>query len=145
MNAYVPIIIGAVLPAVLWGITAVFQKMSASSNLGPGLYLTVFGLIICVGGVTFARITQEWAFNPRGAAYAVMAGLSFTLGTGLLSFALWKFDLPIAKVAPILGANVLVPVLIGAVLLGAGNGLDLGRLLVGTALVLVGAAIVTSA
>ena len=145
MTAHIPIIIGAVLPALLWGITAVFQKMSASSNLGPGPYLAVFGLVICLGGLVFARFTQELALNPRGVAFAGLAGLSFTLGTGLLSYALWRFDLPIAKVAPILGANVLVPVLIGTALLGESGSLDVARLFLGTVLVLVGAAIVTSA
>lgn len=145
LKTYIPIILGGVLPAFLWGITAVFQKLSATASLGPGRYLTAFGAIIALSGFAYVQLTNEAAWTAKGTTFAVAAGVSFSMGTGLLSFALWRYGLPISRVSPILSANVLVPVLIGVLLLGEGHDVDIARLIVGTALTLAGVALVTSA
>lgn len=137
--------IGGLLPAVLWGITAVFQKLSATASLGPGRYLMLFGAVIAGSGALYAYVSNETALNPKGATYALAAGLAFSLGTGLLSFALWRFDLPISRVSPILSANVLIPVVVGLVLLGEGTAMNTVQLLLGTALIVAGVIFVTRA
>jgi uncharacterized membrane protein len=143
LKSYFPLIIGGLLPAVFWGITAVFQKLSAAASLGPGRYLMLFGAIIAASGALYAYISNEAALNSKGAMYAVAAGLAFSLGTGLLSFALWRFDLPISRVSPILSANVLIPVAVGVVLLGEGSAMNPWLLLLGTALIVAGVILVT--
>ena len=144
MSNYTSIIVGAVLPAFLWGVTAVFQKLSATAELGPGRYLMIFGAVIFFGGLSYSRIVGETSFTIQGATFAGLAGLSFALGTGLLSYALWRLNMPISKASPILATNVLVTVFIGAFLLGEISSLNGPRLLTGTILVLLGAIVVTS-
>lgn len=138
-------LIGGFVPAFLWGLTAVFQKMSALNSFGPGRYLTVFGIVIAVGGIIYATLTNEIGWNSKGLFFCVAAGLSFTLGTGLLSFVLWRYEFPISRLAPILSANVLVPVLVGVLFLGEGSNLNVPQLMVGTFLVIVGVVVVTAA
>jgi uncharacterized membrane protein len=145
MKSNLPLIVGGVLPAFLWGITAVFQKLSADAALGPGRYLTLFGLIIALSGVFYSYISSETGFNSRGAIYAMVAGLTFALGTGLLSFALWRYGIPISRVSPILSANVLVPVAVGLVILGESAGVNVAQLMVGTLFIVGGVIVVTSA
>lgn len=139
------IILGGLLPAMLWGMTAVFQKLSAAANLGPGRYLVVFGATIWLGGLVSTLLFREPGFTLGGTAFAGLAGICFTLGTGLLSFALWKLGMPISRAAPLLAANVLVPVLVGITYLGEGSEMDPIRLLIGTSLVLAGSIFVISA
>lgn len=55
----IPLIIGGLLPVVLWGITAVFQKLSAAASLGPGRYLMLFGAIIAASGALDVYISNE--------------------------------------------------------------------------------------
>ena len=113
--------------------------------LGPGRYLMIFGAAIAASGALYAWISNEMPFNTKGASYALAAGLAFSLGTGLLSFALWRFDLPISRVSPILSANVLIPVGIGLVLLGEASATNTLGLLFGTCLIIAGVILVTRA
>ena len=107
------VMIGGVLPAFLWGLTAILQKLSAQSHTPPGQYMAVFGGAICVAGVIYSLAARDSTFSPPGLAFSALAGVTFSAGTWLISFTLWKFGTPISRLAPILSANVLVTVLIG--------------------------------
>ena len=145
MKSYFPLIVGGLLPAALWGITAVFQKLSATASLGPGRYLMLFGVAIAVSGALYTYVSHETAMSFKGAAYAVVAGLAFSLGTGLLSFALWRFDLPISLISPILSGNVLIPIAIGLLFFGEGSTMNIVQLLLGSTLIVAGVVLVTQA
>lgn len=145
MQSYVPIILGGIFPAVLWGMTAIFQKLSAGAGLPPGGYLSVFGFTIFLSGIIAAHLSGEVGYTLKNASLAALAGLCFALGAGLLSFVLWRFNFPISRLAPILAANTLVPVVIGIVVLGEGADVNLTKLIFGTIFVMVGVLFVTSA
>jgi len=85
------------------------------------------------------------AWSKPGAGYAVLAGLTFAIGAGLISFALWRYGAPISKLAPILSCNVLVTVAIGALFLGEAAKLNMTQLGLGTLLILGGAILVSDA
>jgi len=143
-NAMV-VVIGGALPAFFWGVTAIFQKQSAAGGLPPAAYLTLFGVVIAVAGLVGTLVSRSFAWTGAGATYALLAGVTFSLGTGLISFALWRYGAPISKLAPILSCSVLVPVAIGALFLGEAASLNLARLGLGTVLVIGGAILVASA
>lgn len=145
MNASFPLIIGGLIPAFLWGITAVFQKLSAGEMLGPGRYLTLFGVTVALVGAFYSYISNETFHFSKGAAYAMAAGLAFSIGAGLLSFALYRYNIPISRVTPILSANVLVPVVVGLLFLDEGATMNVTQLVVGTLFIVGGVTIVASA
>lgn len=109
--------LGGALPALLWGVTAIFQKLSAQNLTPPGHYMAVFGAVICAAGIVHSLLSRDGSFNTTGLGYAALAGTTFALGAGLISFTLWKFATPISRLAPILSANVLATVLIGLLVL----------------------------
>ncbi|MBL1240900.1 MAG: hypothetical protein COB13_003550 [OCS116 cluster bacterium] len=109
------------MPAILWGVTAIFQKLSATASLGPGRYLTLLGLVVFIGGLLYSYFTNEVGFNLKGSLYALYAGACFALATGLMSYALWHYGVPISRITPILSANVLIPVAAGIWLFGEGG------------------------
>jgi transporter family protein len=140
------LLIGGVVPACLWGIAAIFQKLSTHHDLAPGPFLAAFGITITLSGVVFGIIQREpagpsWA----GLRYALAAGFFYAVAAGLISFALLRFGVPISKLAPILGCNVLITVLLGAFLLGEAESLNVGKLVGGTMVVLAGLTLVTTA
>ncbi len=145
MKTHTIFIIGGFIPAVLWGFAAVFQKLSALNSIGPGRYLTVLGVVITVGGIVYTQLTNEIGWSSKGLIFSVSAGLAFTVGAGLLSFVLWRYEFPISRLAPILSANVLVPVLVGVMFLGEGTNFNVPQLMVGTFIVIVGVIVVTTA
>ncbi|MCF8533753.1 MAG: hypothetical protein K9G48_12165 [Reyranella sp.] len=144
------LLIGGGIPACLWGIAAIFQKLSTQHGLAPGPFLTAFGATIMVSGIVFA-IAQRSAASPEsgvswaGLQYAMAAGLFYAVAAGLISFVLLRFGSPISKLAPILGCNVLITVLLGAFLLGEAETLSAWRLVGGTLVVLAGLGLVTTA
>lgn len=145
MKSYIPIFIGGVLPALLWGVTAILQKSSATAALGPGRYLTLLGLVVFIGGLLYSYFTNEVAFNLKGSLYAVSAGVCFALATGLMSYSLWHYGVSISRITPILSANVLIPVAAGIWLFGEGAGVNVWQLLVGVFMVIADVIVVTSA
>ncbi len=145
MSAALVVLVGGVLPAVFWGVTAVFQKQSALHQTGPAYYLVAFGLVIALAGLVASWISRGAPWTGQGLGYAALAGVTFSLGAGLISFALWRFQAPLAKLAPIWSCNVLVKVAISASLLGEAGQLNLARLGFGTVFIVAGAPLVTYA
>jgi len=145
-TSYLALLIGGVLPACLWAITAVLQKLSAQHDLGPGPFLAAFGAMVLAAGLALSMLQRsDGEISWIGLRYAMASGLAYAIATGLISFALLRFGVPISKLAPMLGCNVLVTVLIGVFLLGEGATLNIWKAVGGTGVVLLGLALVTSA
>lgn len=145
MNLPAAIVIGGILPAICWGVTGIFQKLSAQHGTPPGPYLLIFGLVIALSGVIGSLAHKGAAWPAAGIGYAVLAGITFSAGTGFISYALWRYGVPISKLAPILGTNVVVTVVIGLFVLGEMQDVRVGHLLAGMAAILIGATLVTNA
>ncbi|MEW5960996.1 MAG: hypothetical protein AB1801_24990 [Chloroflexota bacterium] len=140
-----PFIVGGLIPAVLYGITGIFQKLSAKGGSSAAVYLICFGASTVVMGLLLHLWLREPAGTPGGIGFAFLAGAIFALGAGLISIALLKFQTPIAQLSPLYNTNVLITVLLGVWLLAEGQGLHLGRLLGGTVLLMIGAVLVANA
>lgn len=144
MNAYIHLVLGGLAPAVLWGLTAVLQKMSSVSGLSPSAYLAIFGLSIFGAGLGSSFLLERPLFpGSLAVMYAVMAGAAFALGTGLVGLALWKYNVPISRLSPLLATNVLVTVAIG-LFLGEMNSVAVPKLLIGSGLIFSGVLFVIS-
>lgn len=146
LKSYLALLVGGVLPACLWAITATLQKLSTQHNLGPGPFLVAFGTMVVVTGLALSilqRGTYEW--SGTGLRYALASGLAYAVATGLISYVLLSFGVQISKLAPVLGCNVLITVLLGVVLLGEGASLNIWKAVGGTATVVLGLALVISA
>ncbi|MDF0697335.1 EamA family transporter [Rhizobium sp. MC63] len=145
MNSLWPIVIGGILPAIFWGITAIFQKQSAMSATGSAVYLIAFGAACALAGLVAALIWRPAPWSIEGLGFAATAGACFALGTGLISFALFAYGVPVSKLAPIWSCNVLVTLAIGALYLGEASEINTLKLAAGTLLILSGALLVNSA
>ena len=139
------ILVGGLLPALLYGVTGILQKLSSEAKGGAGLYLIFLGVGTVVVGVIFHTVLPEPPIAPRPAAFALIAGVTFSLGAGLISLALIRHEAAISQLTPIYNMNVLVTVVIGLVAFAEFRDLTVGRLLGGTVLLLIGALLVSSA
>ncbi len=144
MNSLWPIVIGGILPAIFWGITAIFQKQSATAT-GSAVYLIAFGAACALAGVIAALIWRPAPWTAEGLGFAGTSGACFAVGTGLISFTLFTYRVPVSKLAPIWSCNVLVTLAIGAVFLGEASDLNMVKLAAGTLLIISGALLVSSA
>lgn len=145
MNAFWPLFVGGVAPAILWGITAIFQKQSATAGAGSSAYLITFGLTLVLTGTIAAFLWRPAPWTVEGIGSAALAGICFALGTGLISYALFSYGVPVSKLAPIWSCNVLVTLAVGAIFLGEASQVDLLKLSLGTLLIIGGAILVSNA
>ncbi|EJT05584.1 EamA family transporter [Rhizobium sp. CCGE 510] len=145
MNSLWPIVVGGVLPAIFWGVTAIFQKQSATAATGSAVYLIAFGTACALAGLIAALIWRPAPWTAQGLGFATTAGACFAVGTGLISFALFAYGVSVSKLAPIWSCNVLATLAIGALFLGEAAELNIIKLVAGTLLIISGALLVSSA
>lgn len=81
-----PIVIGGLIPAVLYGVAGVFQKWSAREGGSASMYLIGFGLATMVSGLVFRVVLGEADAPPRSMVAALLGGGSFGVGAGLISW-----------------------------------------------------------
>lgn len=138
------VLIGGLLPALLYGMTGILQKMSAKADGGAGMYLIFLGLGAVAVGIVFHLALPEPPISLRPPAFALVAGLTFSLGAGLISFALIRCRAAISQLTPLYNMNVLITVAVGMLIFAEYRDLHVLRLLVGTLRVFGGGLLVAS-
>lgn len=138
------LLIGGLLPAILYGVTGVLQKLSAKAEGGPAMYLICLGAGTVLVGIVLQFFLPEQTLSFRSISFALAAGLSFALGAGLISLALLHYQAAIAQISPLYNMNVLVTVVIGLALFAEYQNVDVLRLVGGTVLIITGGLLVAS-
>lgn len=139
------ILIGGLLPALLYGVTGILQKMSARAEGGAGMYLVFLGIGSVIVGAVFHLLIPEPPISIRPASFALIAGVTFSLGAGLISVALINYEAAISQLTPLYNMNVLITVVLGLLIFAEYRDLQAGRLLIGTVLLVVGGLLVAGA
>ena len=142
---FIPLIVGGVIPAVLYGITGIFQKLNAREGGSVAMYLICFGATTLLAGLLFHFLRPEGLGSPRSIGWALVAGFTFAGGAGLISLALIKYQAAISQLSPLYNMNVLITVVVGLWLLAEYRQVQLGPLLLGSVLIAVGAILVANA
>jgi uncharacterized membrane protein len=141
----IPILVGGALPALLYGVTGLLQKLSTREGISTGLYLVCFGAATTLVGVVLHLALREGTSPGRAVGIASAAGIAFALGAGLITIALIRFQAPISQLAPLYNTNALITVVLGLWLLREFADVNLPRLLIGSLLIVVGAILVAEA
>lgn len=144
-NATTGIIIGGILPALLFGVSGVLQKASMQAGIGIGPYLLCIAVGVFGTGAVFSGLTSERLVSPTSGAYALLIGVVWSLSMGLVALALNTYQAPLAKLAPLYNMNTLVVVLIALVVFAEWKEVSSLKLLIGTILIIIGGTLVANA
>ncbi len=144
-SRWIPLMLGGFLPALFYGLAGVLQKASARAGGSAPLYLIGFGLATCLTGIFYRQVVGDSTFTGRAALWALLAGVFFAAGAGLISTALIQYDASISQLSPLYNMNILVAVALGLLIFAEGDAVATPRLLVGTVIILLGGWLVTSA
>jgi len=109
------------------------------------MYLIFLGLGTVIVGVVFHLLLPEPPISIRPASFALIAGLSFSLGAGLISVALINYEAAISQLTPLYNMNVLITVVLGLLIFAEYRDMHALRLLMGTLLLISGGILVASA
>jgi drug/metabolite transporter (DMT)-like permease len=139
------IIIGGLLPAILYGLSGVFTKASTRAGIGLGIYLMIIGCtVMLVGTVIFLFIPDKTA-SLRSALHAGGVGLTWGLGTGLVAIAMSKYALPLSKAVPLFNMNTLVVVILALWIFSEWQQVRVSQLLIGAIFIVIGGVLVARA
>jgi uncharacterized membrane protein len=132
------LLIGGLLPAILFGVSGVIQKTSARAGIGTGPYLIVVGIVVVVMGGIFTAVEQDMTINGQSGLLAGVFGVLWALGIGSIGIALGRYQGQISQLVPLYNMNTLVAVVIGLVILSEWQSVQPGRLLLGSLLTIAG-------
>lgn len=130
--------VGGVLAAVAFGISIVFSKAANKVGIGIGPYLLITGVTVLIIGFIFLAITRDTTVSWTSGLHSVGMGAFWALGIGLVAIALTKYGMPLSKLAPLFNINTLIAVGLGLWIFAEWKDVNVVKLLVGAALIIVG-------
>ncbi|NEQ95347.1 MAG: hypothetical protein F6K30_01215 [Cyanothece sp. SIO2G6] len=143
------IVIGGLLPALFYGTSNTFSKISTNAGMPVGIHLLWIGFAISLTGILFSFLLpdQTITFIPsiKGVASSSTLGLLWGLGTGCVALGLIRYQAPLAKLTPLFNMNSLVTVFLALVIFAEWQELNLIQLLLGTLLIIAGGVLVSIA
>lgn len=137
------ILVGGLVPALGYSIFAIGTKLAAQAGLGAGPLLVLTGFACVATGAGFWWLLPS-AIDLRSATWGLMAGFAWAIGSGFVSFALLKWNVPISKLNPIYNTNTLITVVLGLVIFSEWKQAAPLPLLGGAVLILAGSLLVSS-
>ncbi len=139
------ILIGGIVPALFFGVNGVMSKLAVQTGIGIGPYLMLAGLGVAGAGVILAVIHPGADVSWSGVGWSVLMGLTWGAGVGGVAYALLHYKTPLAILVPLYNMNTLIAVLLALWIFGEWHGLQIVRLLVGAAFIVLGGVLVSGA
>ncbi len=139
------LIVGGLLPAVFYGVSAVFAKSSANAGIPVGWHLFWVGLAISMTGVILQGFFPGEAPSRLAIASSSLQGTLWGLGTGCVVLGILKFQAPLAKLVPLYNMNTLVTVGLALVVFAEWQQAKPIQLLMGAILIVIGGIVVSRA
>jgi uncharacterized membrane protein len=139
------LVIGGFLPALIYGGSAIFQKLSTNSGISISMYLVAAGIGVIIAGIGFYFFDNTTAFSIKASFYAVIFGLSWGIASGLVAYSLLTFNVPISQLVPLYNMNTLVAVLLALLIFSEWKDLNTLKLSLGSVLIVVGSIFVANA
>lgn len=145
-----PLLIAGVLPAFLYGVSALFQKFSTNTGISLMPYLIAVGVGVALAGVLIGLFSiqggwQAVNYSLKGFLYANLFGLLWGLASGLVAFGLIHYRVPISQLVPLYNMNTLVAVLLALLVFSEWRDLQAIKLIGGAVLVVLGGILVATA
>ena len=139
------LIVGGLVPAVLFGINGVLNKVAVLEGIGMPVYFIFIGM----GAIIVGLITTWYSRDHRRSAVAVWAavgaGVSWSLAVMGSVYAIGVLQVPLSKLVPLYNMNTLIAVILAFWIFQEHRSVRVPSLLLGSVLIVVGGTIVTIA
>jgi uncharacterized membrane protein len=135
------ILIGGLLPALLYGAAGVLQKTASKTGIGPGPYILIIGVVAVVIGGVITLVSQDTSVTWSGAGQTAGFAVLWSAAIVSIMLALGRYEGPVSVIVPLYNMNTLIAVLLGLFALGEWKGLDEWRLIAGAVMIVAGGAL----
>ena len=134
----IALLLGGFLPALLLGVSGIFQKLSTSGGSGTGPFLIVVGGTTAVVGGLFLLGEPVSSFSVRSSLYAGLFGIVWSVSMGLIAISLSRYGAQISQLVPLYNMNTLVAVGLGLVFLAEWRNVSSPQILLAAVLIIAG-------
>jgi len=138
------IIIGGIIPAVLFGISGICQKLSTQHGISSGAYILSIGVGVVMVGALLCLWNTEQAYNVKAIIPALALGLCWATGVVLVAIAITHYKTPLSILAPLYNTNTLVAVVGALLIFSEWRDVNVVKLIVGSMLIISGAVLVST-
>ena len=139
------IIIGGLLPALMFGISNVLVKASEEHGISIALYVFVVGVATIICSVVLFFIFPGKQISATSGMYAFLAGSAWVVGITGVFVALQRFGTPLGVLVPLYNMNTLVAVLLALWFFAEWKEVHTSSLVLGASLITLGAILVAKA
>jgi transporter family protein len=139
------IIIGGLLPAMLFGAGSILQKAGNRIGIAQSHYLFSFATGIIAAGVVSFFVMKSGPISFKAGAFAAGHGFLFGAGFVLMGVGIVVFNMPISKIVPLVNMSALVAVALGLVVFKEYASVNAFNLLAGAVLIVAGGILVGKA
>lgn len=139
------LLIGGAVPALAFGVGALFQKQSNDIGIGQTYYLLFFSLGLLASATLAYFIFADNKFSIPAGGFAAVHGLLFGIGFVALAMGLTLYQQPISKLVPLVNMSTLVTVVLGLIVFAEHEKLEVGNLLIGAGFIVFGGILVSRA
>lgn len=136
------IIIGGMIPALLYGVSTIFVKAGNQAGISTGVYLLVLGFTIAIIGAFFLIFTHDVHATKLGMLHTTGFGITWGLGTACIAIAISKYKAPLSTIVPLFNMNTLIAVLLGLWIFAEWKEVHVVRLIIGSILIVAGGTLV---
>lgn len=143
-QAQIGMIVGGLVPALLFGLAGVCQKWSNQHGISTGAYIICVGLGSVLVGVVLCLFNTDQKFNMASVVPAVGMGISWGIGAVLVAIGISKYGTPLSTLAPLYNMNTLVTVVAALFVFSEWKDANLVRLSLGALLIVAGGVLVSS-
>jgi transporter family protein len=143
-KAYLGIFVGGLIPALFFGLGGFMQKLSARGGISLIPYTLFLGAGVLIGGLLFYPLQPQTSFSIKSAVIAVLIGISWALGMGLVKYGISAFGVPLSKLVPLYNMNTLIAVALGLIILAEWKQVNSLQLVAGAILIVIGGTMVAN-
>ena len=138
------IIIGGIIPALLFGISGICQKLSTQHGISTGAYILSIGIGVVMVGAVLCLWNTEQTYNVKAVIAALALGLAWATGVVLVAIAITHYKTPLSILAPLYNTNTLVAVVGALLIFSEWRDVNVVKLLMGSVLIIGGAVLVST-
>lgn len=138
------LLIGGLIPAILFGISGVLQKVSKNQEVSLGAHLVAIGIGVVIVGVAICLYTPEQNYSIKRLIPSSLIGFCWGVGMTMVAFAINKYNAPLSQLTPLYNMNTIVTVLIALIAFAEWKEVNLVKLSIGTLLIVGGGILVSS-
>jgi uncharacterized membrane protein len=140
----IALLLGGFLPALIYGGSALFQKVSTNLGISLSAYLVATGIGVVIVGVGYSIFENSFAFSIKSGLYAGAFGLTWGIASALVAYTLLNYEVSISQLVPLYNMNTLVAVILALIIFSEWKDVDILKLLSGAILIVVGAVLVAN-